>query len=97
MDDPPVCAGNLMREGGRINDCAFDAVWVVLGADMHPDTLEPFTLLLGSCELHKAAVSNWVANPMQPAIVAEVAALPMILETLWSDGADVYIGERVPA
>ncbi len=93
----PVCAGNLMREGDRINDCGMRPAWVVLGADVHPETREPFTLLLGACELHKAAVSNWVANPMQPAVVAEISAMPLILETLWADGAEVYIGERVPA
>ncbi len=80
-----------------MNDCAFEARWVIYGTDMHPETLEPYLLLVGSCDLHKPAVSQWVAAPWQPAVVAEVAALPMILESLWSGGEGVYIGERATA
>jgi hypothetical protein len=64
---------------------------------MHPETLEPYTLVLGSCDLHKAAISQWVSSPMVPAVVAEVAAMPHILESLWSDGEGVYVWERATA
>ncbi len=88
------CVGNPSRPAGKINDCAFLAQWVVVGYDCDPVTYEPRTTILGACPLHKPSIAQWSSLPDYPALVAEVAALPTILEQLWGDGISPWTMEN---
>jgi hypothetical protein len=70
---------------------------VVVGTDFDALTGDPVTTLLGCCALHEAAVAQWSSMPGHPAVVAEVSALPTILEALWDDGTTPWTMERVTA
>lgn len=85
-----------MRDGAKINDCAFLADWVVVGTDVHGLSGEPITTLLGACQLHVGAIAQWSSLPGHPALVAEISALPAICEDLWEHGeeADIWTIER---
>lgn len=81
----PCCVGAPLDAAGRprevINDCPFDPRHLVFGLMPHPDTGAPLTLLVATCDLHRAAVLDFLEHlglDPETAAITKIEALPAL-------------------
>jgi hypothetical protein len=74
-----------------MNDCPFPVTAVVVGLYPHANG-RPATVVATSCKLHMAAIAGFVGEDSpDDCFVADIEALPRIVEEMSQASEDVYL------